>query len=249
MRVIRSALFMALMLVFTPIYVLCLLCFFWLPIHTRRRLAMPWVHSAMFMIRHVLGIRHRVLGAENIPGKACVILCKHQSAWETIALQQIFPDTIFVLKKELHWLPFFGWALAMMPFIAIDRSAGKNALRQVVQQGKARLGEGYSVIIFPEGTRVAPGQARRFKAGGAVLAHGAGAPAVPVALTSGECWPRQAFLKTPGTITVSIGPVLDGAELSSDDINSRAEAWIEAEMRNISPKYHGQENAPTHATA
>jgi len=248
-RVIRSALYMALVVLYTPPYVLLLLCFFWLPAKQRRRLAMPWVHIAMALIRHVLGIRHRVLGAENIPAGPCVILAKHQSAWETIALQVIFPDTIFVLKKELHWLPFFGWALAMMPFIAINRAAGKDALRQVAKQGKTRLGEGYRVIIFPEGTRVGPGEKLPFKGGGAFLAARSGVPVSPVALNSGECWRRQAFLKTPGLVTVSIGPAIDPAGLSVEDINSRAEAWIEAEMRHISPQYYGQENAPACAAS
>ena len=118
---------------------------------------MTWVDGAMWLIKHLLGIDYRILGAENIPRVPCVILSKHQSAWETIVLQRIFTLTSYVYKKELHWLPFFGWGLALMPFVAIDRGAGKEALSQVATRGKQRLDEGYSVIIFPEGTRVAPG--------------------------------------------------------------------------------------------
>jgi 1-acyl-sn-glycerol-3-phosphate acyltransferase len=196
----------------------------------------------MGLIRHVLRIDHRVLGLENIPAAPCVILCKHQSAWETFALQQIFALTSFVYKRELHWLPFFGWGLWLMPFVAIDRGAGKQALTQVAARGGLRLADGYSVVIFPEGTRVAPGHKKRYKIGGAYLAVKSGAPVVPVALNSGEFWRRNAFVKHPGVVTVSIGPAIDPKGLSAEDINLRAEAWIENEMRRISPALYAHEN-------
>ena len=236
---LRSALFMALLAIATVLTVSLLLCGFWLPAYRRRALIVPYVNLVMWLIENILGIRCRVLGVENIPASPCVIIAKHQSAWETFALQQVFRLTAFVYKKELHWLPFFGWGLWLMPFVAIDRGAGKEALNQVVERGRRRLAEGYSIVIFPEGTRVAPGHKRRYKAGGAYLAVQAGVPAVPVALNSGECWKRQAFLKTPGTVTLSVGPAIDPAGLSADEVNRRSEAWIEAEMRRISPHlYH-----------
>lgn len=241
---LRSLLFMAFMLVSTPTIVLALLLVFWLPSRQRRLFVMPWVRLVMWMIRHLLGIRQRIEGAENIPATPCVILCKHQSAWETFALQVIFPLTAFVYKKELHWLPFFGWGIKLMPFVGIDRTAGKAALNQVAERGKHRLAEGYSVVIFPEGTRVPPGQHRRYKIGGAWLAVAAGAPVVPVALDSGECWRRNAFLKTPGTVTVSIGPAIDPAGKSAEEVNDLAERWIEAEMRRISPHRYRHEAQP-----
>jgi 1-acyl-sn-glycerol-3-phosphate acyltransferase len=247
MTFIRSLLFMMLLVLITPPVVLCLLLLFWLPAHMRRKLVMIWVVIAQWAIRHVLHIDHRVVGAENIPKVPCVIMSKHQSAWETIALQAIFSwRTSFVYKRELHWLPFFGWGIALMPFVAIDRGAGKEALNQVAERGKARLAEGYSVIIFPEGTRVAPGQKKRYKIGGAYLAVRAGAPVVPVALNSGEFWRRKAFLKRPGMVTISIGPAIDPAGLSADDVAQRAETWIENEMQRISPhlyRHEGQEPA------
>lgn len=246
---LRSLAFMAVMTAMTPPFIIVLLLLAWLPKRQLRRFSMIWVDAAIWLIRHVLGIRHRVIGAENIPGVPCVILSKHQSAWETIVLQRIFERTAFVYKKELHWLPFFGWGLWLMPFVAIDRGAGKEALNQVVTRGRARLAEGYSIIIFPEGTRVAPGRRLRYKIGGAFLAAKAGAPAVPVALNSGECWGRKAFLKRPGTVTVSIGPAIDPAGLSAEDINARAEAWIENEMRRISPHLYGHEETPAPAAA
>jgi 1-acyl-sn-glycerol-3-phosphate acyltransferase len=247
---LRSALFMAVMAVATAAFVPLLLCFFWLPARQRRLFVMPYVHFVMWLIRHLLGIRHRIVGAENVPAVPCVILSKHQSAWETFALQEVFHLTSFVYKQELHWLPFFGWGLWLMPFVAIDRGAGKEALNQVAERGKRRLAEGYSVVIFPEGTRVAPGHRKRYKIGGAWLAAAAGAPVVPVALDSGECWRRQAFLKTPGTVTMSVGPAIDPAGLTAEEINARAEAWIESEMRRIAPhRYRHEASSPAAAAA
>lgn len=240
---LRSLLFMIALAVVIPLTVIGLLLVFWLPHCQRRLFVMPMVHTIMWLVRHLLGIEHRILGAENIPAVPCVILCKHQSAWETFALQVIFPLTSFVYKKELHWLPFFGWGIKLMPFVAIDRSAGKAALQQVAERGTRRLREGYNVVIFPEGTRVPPGQHRRFKIGGAWLAVAAGVPVVPVALNSGECWRRQAFLKKPGTVTVSIGPVIDPAGKTAEEVNTTAERWIETEMRHISPHRYAHEAA------
>jgi 1-acyl-sn-glycerol-3-phosphate acyltransferase len=244
MTVIRSALFMLVMAVTTVLIVTALLLVFWLPTRQRRLFVMPWIHFVMWLIEHLLGIRTRIEGVENIPAVPCVILSKHQSAWETFALQTIFSLTSFVYKKELHWLPFFGWGLKLMPFVGIDRAAGKQALNQVAERGKQRLAEGYSVIVFPEGTRVPPGQKRRYKIGGAHLAVTAGVPVVPVALNSGECWRRQAFLKTPGTVTVSIGPGIDPSGKTAEEVNDLAERWIEAEMQRISP--HRYRHADTH---
>lgn len=246
---LRSLLFMLILALMTPPFIIVLLLLAWLPKRQLRRLSMIWVDIAIWLIRHLLRIEHRVLGAENIPPGACVILSKHQSAWETIVLQRIFSWTVFVYKKELHWLPFFGWGLALMPFVGIDRGAGKEALSQVATRGRQRLDDGYSVIVFPEGTRVVPGTKKRYKVGGAYLAIKSGAPAVPVALNSGEFWRRHAFIKHPGMVTVSIGPAIDPAGLSTEDINSRVEAWIENEMRRISPHLYGDTKAPASARA
>lgn len=235
MDVLRSALFMLILLVVTPPYALLVLLCFPLPHRARRISVEPWVRFAIWLVKHVLGIDYRLVGAENIPPRPAVILCKHQSAWETLILQEVFPLVLYVWKKELKQLPFFGWALAVIPMISIDRGAGKDALKQLVDQGRDRLGKGYSVIIFPEGTRAAPGHKRRYKIGGAHLGVETGAPVLPVALNSGEFWGRNAFFKTPGTVTVSIGPAIDPAGLDAAQVNERAEAWIEAEMRKISP--------------
>jgi 1-acyl-sn-glycerol-3-phosphate acyltransferase len=252
MSLLRALLFAILQAVLVVATVTGLLLCFWLPVRQRRLFVMPMVRAILWLIRHLLGIETRIEGAANIPAVPCVILSKHQSAWETFALQTIFTLTSFVYKKELHWLPFFGWGIKLMPFVGIDRGAGKAALNQVAERGKQRLAEGYSIVIFPEGTRVAPGQHRRFKIGGAHLAVAAGAPVVPVALNSGECWRRNAFVKTPGTVTVSIGPAIDPAGKNAEQVNAAAEQWIEAEMRRISPhryKHHEAAHPATGAAA
>jgi 1-acyl-sn-glycerol-3-phosphate acyltransferase len=197
-----------------------------------------WRLSIQWGVEHLLGIRPRVIGLENMPQEPCVILSKHQSAWETMTLQDYVPKgayCVFVLKKELLRVPLIGWGLGAMKMISIDRSAGKEALDKVVEQGRERLDSGFYVIIFPEGTRVAPGTTKRYKAGGAYLATRVGCKVVPVAHDAGEFWPRQAFVKRPGTVTLSIGPAFDATGLSEAEVNRRAEEWIEAEMRRISP--------------
>ena len=152
----------------------------------------------------------------------------------------IYSIQVIVMKKEIHKLPFFGWGIAQMPMIAIDRSAGKDALAQVEEQGRDRLAHGFWVTIFPEGTRVAPGSKKRYKAGGSWLAARTGTVVVPVAHNAGEFWPRNAFLKRPGEVVVSVGPPIDTTGLSADEINARTEAWIEGEMRRLFPHHYRQ---------
>ncbi|MDP1896857.1 MAG: lysophospholipid acyltransferase family protein, partial [Sulfurimicrobium sp.] len=185
------------------------------------------------------GLTYRIVGAENIPDHPCVILAKHQSAWETMAFQCIFPSVVWVMKKELLRIPFFGWGLAMTSPIAIDRSAGKEALRQVTDQGKARLATGFWVVVFPEGTRVKPGVKGKYNIGGAFLATHSGATVLPVAHNAGEFWGKNAFLKHPGTITLSIGKPIQACGMKAGELNSQAEAWIEQEMQRIAREYKG----------
>lgn len=251
MTFIRSLLFTLFMVITVPLAVMALLLVFWLPMKSRRLFVMPWIRLVMWMVRHLLRIEQRVLGAENIPATPCVVFCKHQSTWETFALQLIFPLTSFVYKKELHWLPFFGLGLMLMPFVGIDRGAGRAALNQVAERGKARLAAGYTVVIFPEGTRVAPGHKKRYKIGGAHLAVHAGALVVPVAQNAGELWARHSFLKRPGTVTVSIGPAIDPVGKTAEEVSAAAENWIETEMRRISPERykHERKDATTRAAA
>lgn len=235
MTLVRSAVFLILVSLLTiPFGILVSLAMIF-PMPTRYAIIAAWRVGFMALSQYVLGIRYRVIGRENMPAEPSVILSKHQSAWETVGLQEIFPPLVFVLKKSLLGIPFFGWGLAAMKMISIDRQAGKDALRQVVEQGRDRLGAGFWVVIFPEGTRVAPGQKRRYKPGGVHLAVQTGAKVVPVAHDAGEVWGKNAFLKSSGLITVSIGPAVDPAGKTEAEINTLVEAWIESEMHRLSP--------------
>ncbi|MDN5752575.1 MAG: 1-acyl-sn-glycerol-3-phosphate acyltransferase [Nitrosospira sp.] len=231
--VLRSTLYSLLQIAITPFYALIVFAAFPLPPLTRYRVTSGWAHLMLFLLRVVCGIRYRVIGAEHIPQTPSIVLSKHQSAWETLAFQQIFPPQVWVLKKELLRVPFFGWGLAMTSPIAIDRSSGKAALKQIVEQGKNRLQQGFWIVIFPEGTRIAPGKKGKYRIGGAWLATHTVVPVIPVAHNAGEFWGKNAFVKLPGTITVSIGAPMDPAGLEPDDFNAKVEAWIEAEMDRI----------------
>ncbi|MDR2881825.1 MAG: 1-acyl-sn-glycerol-3-phosphate acyltransferase [Azoarcus sp.] len=204
---------------------------------TRHRWVRKWVPVMVWASRHILGIRYRVIGQENIPVGPAVIVSKHQSAWETFGLQAIFPPLCYILKRELLWIPFLGWGLASIRSIAIDRKAGKNALSQVVEKGRERLKEGLWVAVFPEGTRVAPGVRGNYRPGAAFLAKRAGVPIVPVAHNAGEFWRRQAFLKYPGEVTVSVGPVIEVKGVKVEEINRRTKEWIESEMTHLFPHH------------
>jgi 1-acyl-sn-glycerol-3-phosphate acyltransferase len=204
---------------------------------TCHRWVVGWAPAMVWISRYILGIRFRVIGQENIPAGPAVIISKHQSAWETFGLQNIFPPLCFILKRELLWIPFLGWGLASIRSIAIDRKAGKDALSQVVEQGRERLKEGLWVAVFPEGTRVAPGVRGHYRPGGAFLAKRVGVPVVPVAHNAGEFWRRQAFLKYPGEVVMSIGPVIEVKGLKAEEINRRAKEWIENEMTRLFPHH------------
>ena len=229
----RSALFALALVAVTLPYGLAALLTFPLPRMTRYRFIRSWSRIVIALARHILGIEWHVEGREHLPGRPSVILAKHQSAWETIAFQVIFPPQVLVLKRELLWIPFFGWGLAMMSPIAIDRSRGIPALRSIARRGRERLAQGFWVVVFPEGTRVAPGVNREYHPGGAWLACASGAPVVPVAHNAGLVWPRNAFLKRPGTVTVRIGPPIDPADRDAKTINHLAEAWIEEQQKAL----------------
>ncbi len=231
--VLRSTVYTLLKIIITPLYFLIVLAAFPLPPLSRYRITSGWAHLMLYLLRVICGIDYRVIGAEQIPRTPSIILSKHQSAWETLAFQQIFPPQVWVLKKELLRVPFFGWGLAMTSPIAIDRNSGKAALKQIVEQGKDRLKKGFWIVIFPEGTRIAPGQKGKYRIGGAWLATHTGVPVVPVAHNAGEYWGKNALVKLPGTITVSIGAPIDPTGMEPDDLNSKVESWIEAEVERI----------------
>jgi 1-acyl-sn-glycerol-3-phosphate acyltransferase len=188
----------------------------------------------MWWLRICCNLSYEVKGQENIPDTPSIILCKHQSAWETIALQLIFPPQVWVLKRELLLIPFFGWALALTSPIAINRAAGREALKQLVTMGKDRLAKKFWVVIFPEGTRTAPGERGKYHIGGAWLATHTGTQVVPVAHNAGEYWRKNSMLKRPGVIQVSIGKPIQTTDLKPDALNQKVEDWIETELLTLS---------------
>jgi len=233
MILLRSALFWLTLLLFTPPYALIALASAPLPRMARYRIISGWSRLMLWCLRGLCGIRWNVEGRENLPARPSVILSKHQSAWETLAFQQIFPPQVHVLKRELLWIPFFGWGLALMSPIAINRGRGMAALRQMARRGKERLEQGFWVVVFPEGTRVASGRKRRYQPGGAWLAAHAGAQIVPVAHNAGRFWPRNSFLKYPGEVTVRIGPPIESKGRDPEAINAMAEQWIETQQKAL----------------
>jgi len=233
MILLRSSLFALAQLLVTPPFALLALLTAPLPRHARYRFISGWAAIMLWLLRRLCGVRWSVEGREHLPSQPAVILSKHQSAWETLAFQAIFPPQVHVRKRELLWIPFFGWGLALMSPIAIDRARGLAALRQIARKGKQRLEQGFWVVIFPEGTRVAPGKKRKYQLGGAWLAVHAGAPVVPVAHNAGRAWPKNSFLKHPERITVRIGPPILSAGRDPNAVNAQAEAWIEAQQKTL----------------
>jgi 1-acyl-sn-glycerol-3-phosphate acyltransferase len=235
MSLIRSVIFAIFQTTLTIVFSFVALFSFPFSVHTRYRLITGYNHLVIWLARWVLGIRYVVQGAENLPSQPAIILAKHQSAWETVAFLFLFPPVSPVIKQELLKVPFFGWAFRLLSPIAIDRGAGREALKQIVSQGKAKLAQGFWVLVFPEGTRVAPGEKGKYGIGGGWLAAETGAPIVPVAHNAGEVWPKNAFIKRPGTVTVSIGPVIDTHGRSAAELTRAVEAWIETEMTRLPP--------------
>lgn len=229
----RSVLYALIQIVVTPPYSVIALLTFPLPPLARYRIISGWARFMVWAAKHVCGIRYTVVGAENIPREPCIVLAKHESAWETLAFQVVLPPQVWVLKRELLLIPFFGWGLAMTSPIAIDRKAGPRALRQTVEQGRQRLARGFSIVIFPEGTRSAPGVRGVYHTGGAWIAIQTGAPILPVAHNAGTYWPRNSFLKRPGMVTISIGPPIRPDMHKAAGLMHRVEDWIESETQRI----------------
>jgi 1-acyl-sn-glycerol-3-phosphate acyltransferase len=234
MQLLRSFIFTAYFLVWTLLYamffvVACLV----LPIQARFALARIYAHAVLGGLRLLCGLSYEVRGREHFPDRAHVTLWKHASAWETVAQFVIGRPQSLVLKRELMWIPFFGWGLAQLRMIPINRSAGTSAVNLVINAGEQRLREGLSVLVFPEGTRVAAGETRKYGVSGALLASRTGAVVVPVAHDSGYYWARRGLLKRPGVITVSVGPPIAAAGRDAREINAEVQAWIEAEIRTI----------------
>lgn len=233
MNLVRSILFALAQVAYTLLYALLSPIIFLFGQHMRHRLLSGFAPGMLWLLKVICGIRMEVHGIENIPATPCVVLSKHQSAWETLALQLVLPLHVWVAKRELLWIPFIGWLLALSSPIALDRSKGKAALRQLLDQGKKRLDAGFSVVIFPEGTRIPYGKKGQYKIGGALLAKHAGVPVLPVAHNAGKYWGRNAFVKRPGVVQMIIGQPIATDGLEADEINRRVEDWIEGQMAQL----------------
>lgn len=246
MPVLRSALFV----LFETLTVIpwALLCLLWAPLPRpiRYKLTMVWLHMQIWALRVIAGVRWQVKGAENLPDEPVILLSKHQSTWETFFYPTFMPrELCYVFKRELLFVPFFGWGIWLLDMIHINRGKATDAFENVVKQGTRKLAQGRWIIMFPEGTRTPVGSQGRYKSGGTRLAVRTGVRVVPIAVNSGECWPRKSLVMIPGTITVSIGKPIETQGRQADDVTTDVERWIEAEMRVISPaRYPQQQKDP-----
>jgi 1-acyl-sn-glycerol-3-phosphate acyltransferase len=218
-------------------------------------LVVGWLRLTMLGSRYICGIRARVQGMQHVPtaaqGTAAVVLApKHQSTWETFALPTLMPHPLaYVFKRELLYIPFFGWAMGRLDMIHIDRSKRAEAWAKVAAQGQRLMSEGVWVIMFPEGTRTTRGSQGTYKSGAARLAVATGTPIVPIAVTSARCWPRKSFLLRPGVIDVSIGAPIESVGREPDALMREVEAWIETEMRRLDPEAYRDAVPAKHASA
>ena len=203
-----------------------------------------WLKLIIDTAEPILGIQKRIHGYDNLPladKEPAIILVKHQSLWETFAMPAILPHPLaYVFKRELNYIPFFGWVIASMDMIYIDRKQGAQAFQKMVDQGTRLLANGTWVILFPEGTRVPRGQSGKYKTGGTRLAIATGAPVIPVAVTSAKCWPKKAFIKTPGVVDISIGKPIPSVGREAGELMAEVETWIETEMRRLDPEAYTQ---------
>ncbi len=206
----------------------------------RYAIAASWLNVSIQSARVIMGVHYRIQGQDNLPDGAtspAILLVKHQSTYETFLMPAIMPHALaYVFKRELLYVPFFGWAIGLLDMIHIDRSQRAKAFGKVVEQGQKLLAQGTWVIMFPEGTRIPRGERGNYKSGGARLAIATGAPVIPIAVTSAKCWPRKAFIKFPGVVDVSIGAPIDSVGRDADELTREVEHWIESEMRRLDPE-------------
>ncbi|MFL2546475.1 MAG: lysophospholipid acyltransferase family protein [Candidatus Rariloculaceae bacterium] len=196
--------------------------------------AVSWARAVLYLLKKLCGLDYSVTGTEHLTRQNCIVLVKHSSSWETIAQFVMFPRQTWVLKRELLWAPVLGWVIRIYRPIAIDRKAGRTAVEQVVTQGRERLEDGDWVIIFPEGTRVAPGEVGRYGQSGALLAIDSGRPIIPVAHDAGVYWRRRSWRKRPGTIRVVIGAPIESAGRSPRELTNEVKEWIESTVASLS---------------
>jgi 1-acyl-sn-glycerol-3-phosphate acyltransferase len=246
---LRSLAFMLIIIVVTIVWACVCLPAAPLPYNQRYYVTSRWNVFVIWLAKSLCGIQYQIKGWENLPDAPAILLCKHQSAWETIFLLCKMPrPLVFVFKKELIYVPFFGWALGLLRMIPIDRNKAKDAFASVVEHGRKRLADGQWIIMFPEGTRIPVGKKGQYKGGGTLLAVETNTVVIPIAQNSGECWPKNSFIKKPGLVTVSIGKPLSPEGMTRTELMQKVENWIESEMRVISPDAYRQENLSTKNT-
>ncbi len=240
MLLLRSVLFVLFQAITVVPYAISCVLVMPLPFIWRYRYTVLWPRMVLWAAKVLVGIRYKTKGTENIPDAPIIYLSKHQSTYETMFFAWFLPrPACFVYKRELNYIPFFGWGLASLRNIAIDRKQGKNAMQQVMEIGTQRLAEGRAPVLFPEGTRIPPGLAGSYKLGGTRLAVHSDTPIIPVAHNAGECWPKKPFVKRPGLVTISFGPPIEPAGRAPDEVMAEVRAWIEGEMRVLNPeRYH-----------
>lgn len=234
--IVRSLLFWLGFILNVFVFGLLIVSLFFTSSSFRLKIARLWSYANNFLLKIFCGIDFKVEGQENLNVKTAIILSKHQSTWETLALHSFTPYVHWVFKRELMYIPIFGWALALTDPIGINRGAGRAAIKQLVAEGKQKLDDGKWMVLFPEGTRTAPGESKKYKIGGALLAEKSGYPVIPIAHNAGEFWPKHSFIKWPGTISVVIGPAIESKGRSADEINKEVFDWIEGNMQKISDK-------------
>ena len=231
---VRSLLFWIGFIVNTAVFGTSVVILFFTPSSFRLKIARVWSQVNNFLLKVFCGIDFTVAGKENLDVETAIILSKHQSTWETLALHSFTPYVHWVFKRELMYIPVFGWALALTDPIAINRGTGRVAIKQLITEGTEKLNAGKWMVLFPEGTRTPPGKSQKYKIGGALLAEKSGYPVIPIAHNAGEYWPRHSFIKWPGTIKVVIGPAIETKGRLAEDINSEVYNWIETTMKGIS---------------
>ena len=230
---LRSFIFWIVFASLIVLFAVLLMLSFPFPLEKRFVLTQTWSKLVLGWLQFTCNLRFAIEGMENIPNGPGIVFSKHQSTWETTALNLWFTPQSWVIKRELLWIPVFGWGARMMDPIALNRGAGRKAVEQLIKEGREHLRQGRWILVFPEGTRIAPGKTGRYRIGGARLAECTGYPVIPVAHNAGEYWPRRKFLKHPGVIQVRIGPPLQTKNKSASMILAEAKHWIETEMARI----------------
>ncbi len=233
MLVLRSTLFNSFMAITAIIIAIPALFLFPFSFRVRYAFISQWAKMNIWALGIICGLHYKIEGSENIPDSAVIVLSKHQSTWETLALQKIFREQAWLLKKELLRIPFFGWGLALTEPIAINRDSRKEAMQQLIKQGQERLDDNRCVVLFPEGTRIRAGKRGKYRQGGARLAISTGYPIIPMAHNAGEFWAKGSFIINPGVIRVKLGTPIQPNGKNSSELTTEVEKWIEEQMQEI----------------